>query len=178
MAETGGTSTTTLTPAGPAARFVLHAADATMAALSQAYGLGLPATINCAVGKPDARAALKLGPDEWLLIAVGEPSADIAASLNAASSGIPISLVEVSDRQIGLTLAGPQAALALNAGVPLDLSLETFPVGMATRTIFEKAEIVLWRTGPENFRIEVWRSFAPYVQEMLAIALRENAAAP
>jgi sarcosine oxidase, subunit gamma len=31
------------------------------------------------------------------------------------------------------------------------------------RTIFEKAEIILWRTGEQSFHIEVWRSFAPYV---------------
>ena len=61
----------------------------------------------------------------------------------------------------------------LNAGVPLDLSLKAFPVGMATRTIFEKAEIVLWRTGEQEFRVEVWRSFAPYVLAMLQAADRD-----
>jgi sarcosine oxidase gamma subunit len=31
----------------------------------------------------------------------------------------------------------------------------------------------LWRTGPETFRVEVARSFAPYVTKILALAARE-----
>jgi sarcosine oxidase subunit gamma len=43
------------------------------------------------------------------------------------------------------------------------LGLIAFPIGMCTRTLFGKAEIVLWRTGEAQFHIEVWRSFAGYV---------------
>ena len=48
---------------------------------------------------------------------------------------------------------------------------------MATRTA-EAAEernhyrVRLWRTGPEVFRIEAWRSFAPYLSAFLAEAAR------
>jgi sarcosine oxidase subunit gamma len=42
---------------------------------------------------------------------------------------------------------------------------------MCTRTILAKAEILLWRTGDETFRIEVARSFAPYVVAFLAEAM-------
>jgi sarcosine oxidase, subunit gamma len=38
---------------------------------------------------------------------------------------------------------------------------------MCTRTIFAKAEIVLWRRAKDSFRVEVWRSFAPYVSDFL-----------
>ncbi|OYV59613.1 MAG: hypothetical protein B7X01_02975 [Acidiphilium sp. 21-62-4] len=38
---------------------------------------------------------------------------------------------------------------------------------MATRTIFAKADIVLWRTGIAEFHLEIWRSFAPYVVSLL-----------
>ncbi|MDE2261370.1 MAG: sarcosine oxidase subunit gamma, partial [Gammaproteobacteria bacterium] len=48
-----------------------------------------------------------------------------------------------------------------------------FPVDMCTRTVFAKAQIVLWRTGPETFRVETGRSFAPYVTKILALAARE-----
>jgi sarcosine oxidase subunit gamma len=48
---------------------------------------------------------------------------------------------------------------------------------MCTRTIFGKAEIVLWRRGPRSFHIEVWRSFAPYLLACLQEALREYGAA-
>jgi sarcosine oxidase subunit gamma len=45
---------------------------------------------------------------------------------------------------------------------------------MCTRTVFEKAEIVLWRTETFVFRIEVWRSFVPYVHALLTEAAREH----
>ena len=34
---------------------------------------------------------------------------------------------------------------------------------MCTRTVFGKAEIVLWRIAPEVFHLDVARSFVPYV---------------
>jgi sarcosine oxidase subunit gamma len=44
---------------------------------------------------------------------------------------------------------------------------------MCTRTLFEKVEIVLWRTAPEIFQVEVWRSFAPHLTQLLAEVARE-----
>ena len=57
--------------------------------------------------------------------------------------------------------------------MPLDLDQAAFPVGMCTRTLFGKAEIVLWRKADDAFRVEVWRSFAPYVLGCLGEACRE-----
>ena len=37
--------------------------------------------------------------------------------------------------------------------------------------MFAKADITLWRTGPDRFHIEVARSFADYVTGMLRLAL-------
>ena len=73
---------------------------------------------------------------------------------------------------MALEVTGPDAALLLAAGCALDLGPGAFPVGMCTRTMLAKAEIVLWRTGPEAFRIEVWRSFAPYLCAFLSEAGR------
>ena len=63
--------------------------------------------------------------------------------------------------------------MLLNAGCPLDLDPSAFPVGMCTRTVLAKAEIVLWRTRQDQFHIEVWRSFADYVSSFLAEVARE-----
>jgi sarcosine oxidase subunit gamma len=38
---------------------------------------------------------------------------------------------------------------------------------MCTRTVFAKADIVLWRTQENAFHVEVWRSFAGYVTGLL-----------
>ena len=48
---------------------------------------------------------------------------------------------------------------------------------MCTRTVFARAEIILWRTAAEVFRIEVWRSYTEYVARLLAEAARESAGA-
>ena len=63
--------------------------------------------------------------------------------------------------------------MLLNAGCPLDLDSTAFPIGMCTRTVLAKAEIVLWRTGQDVFHVEVWRSFADYVSSFLAEVARE-----
>jgi sarcosine oxidase subunit gamma len=43
---------------------------------------------------------------------------------------------------------------------------------MATRTIYDKAEIVLWRRAADSFQVEIWRSFAPYLVAALTEAAR------
>jgi sarcosine oxidase subunit gamma len=55
----------------------------------------------------------------------------------------------------------------------LDLDVRAFAVGMCTRTVFAKAEIVLWRTAADVFRLEVWRSFTDYVASFLDEVVRE-----
>ena len=128
------------------------------------YGVSLPRQA-CRAETNGSVSALWLGPDEWLVLAP-----------DGREMKIPMaSVVEVSDRQVAIGVSGPQAAEVINAFNALDLHVESFPVGMCTRTLFGKAEIVLWRTAPEAFHIEVWRSFAPYVLGCLAEATREYA---
>jgi sarcosine oxidase subunit gamma len=153
------TATITLLP--DASRYILRGDPAAFGG----FGVALPREA-CRAVTNGTLSALWLGPDEWLLLL---PDGQ-ALPLNAMAS-----VVEVSDRQVGIEVAGENAAEAINAFNPLDLHIETFPVGMCTRTIFGKVEIVLWRTAPEKFRIEVWRSFAPYVLGCLAEATREYA---
>lgn len=151
-------------------RFSYRGSDG-IAAVRSAFGVELPTRPGGSAISGD-HAALWLGPDEWLLLAPEGETVAAQQSLTDALADIPHALVDISHRQVGLRLEGSGAARLLNAGVPLDLSLAVFPVGMVTRTIFEKAEIVLWRTNAESFRIEVWRSFAPYLFALLEAAQR------
>ena len=43
---------------------------------------------------------------------------------------------------------------------------------MATRTLFDKVEIVLWRRAEATFHVDIWRSFAPFLAASLAEAAR------
>jgi sarcosine oxidase subunit gamma len=153
----------------PATRYILRGNAAVRAAAQQALTLQLPAN-PCRAVSDGERAALWLGPDEWLLIAADGAAAILGAALNEALQGLPHSLVDVSHRQVALALDGPQAATLLAAGCALDLDARAFPVNMCTRTVLGKAEIVLWRTAADAFRIEVWRSFAAYLSAFLAEA--------
>jgi sarcosine oxidase subunit gamma len=155
----------------PAARFSIRGGEGATAAIGGAIGLALPREA-CRAREGNGFAALWLGPDEWLLVADGAEPGDLHARLTAASTE-PASIVDISDRQVGLGVSGPKVAEALNAFNALDLDESAFPVGMCTRTLFGKAEIVLWRKADDAFRIEVWRSFAPYVVGCLAEATRE-----
>jgi sarcosine oxidase subunit gamma len=120
------------------------------------------------------RAALWLGPDEFLLLAPAGASDPIAAAMATSLDALPHSLVDVSHRQVGLAVQGPRAEWLLESQCPLPLNLRDFPVGMCTRTIFGKAEIVLWRTAQASFHLEVWRSFSRYVAELLSEVARET----
>ena len=161
----------TLADAPPATRFVFRGEEPARGACSRAFSLDLPPRLGTAhVG--EERAAIWLGPDEWLLIAESVDPEAMAAELEAALETTPHSLVDVSHRQVGLDVRGALAARALSAGCPLDLRARAFPIGMATRTIFDKAEIVLWRRAELAFRVEIWRSFAPYLVAALVEAAR------
>lgn len=161
----------TLAPAPQAARFILRGDAAVAGAAGAAFGVAVPMKSG-APGTKGGRAAIWLGPDEWLLIADGEEPAALGATLEAALKDQPHSLVDVSQRQLGVELSGPLARRALSAGCPLDLRDGPFPVGFATRTILAKSEIVLWRREARSYRVEVWRSFADYVVDFLSEAAR------
>ena len=162
-------SIVTVADAGAAARFVYRGASEHLA---QAFGPVPSVAPNSAAVLGD-RTALWLGPDEWLLMANPADLSTLGKHLRSQIAGRG-SLVDVSHRNVGLVVAGPGAAELLNAGCPLDLDAKAFPVGMCTRTLFAKAEVILWRTTAEAFRIEVWRSFAPYVVGMLREASRDQ----
>jgi sarcosine oxidase subunit gamma len=140
-----------------------------MAAAGSAVGLSL-STEACRSYINGERAALWQGPDEQLLLTSVGDGPTLSRQLRAALSELRHSLVDVSHRQIALEVSGPQAADLLNAGCPLDLHVSVFPVGMCTRTVLGKCDIVLWRRSVDTFHVEVWRSFADYASRFLAEA--------
>lgn len=159
-----------------AARFVFRGDAAARLAAGGALGAPLSATPGRVVTHA-TRVALALGPDEHLLIVPESDAAAVAAEIGSALADRPHSLVDVSHRQVALELRGPHAEWLLAAACPLPLHPEAFPVDACTRTVFAKAEIVLWRTGPDTFRVEVARSYCRYVVDLLGEVARELPAA-
>jgi sarcosine oxidase subunit gamma len=161
-----------VTPLPFATRLNLRGGADVVAPVAKAFGLAPPTRPlgSAAFGE---RAALWQGPDEWLLLAE-ESAAGLMGDLEKALEGVFHALVDISHRQVGVAVEGPGAARLLAAGCPLDLDPNAFPVGMSTRTLLAKAEIGLWRRAENAFRIEVWRSFAPYVARILDEAARDQ----
>jgi sarcosine oxidase, subunit gamma len=157
-----------------ASRFTLRGQASVMAAAGAALGLNI-IDAACRSAANSERAALWMGPDEQLILAAVADGEAVGTQLRAALSALPHSLVDMSHRQLALEVSGATAQTLLNVGCPLDLHLSAFPVGMCTRTVLGKADIVLWRTGPDSFHVEVWRSFADYVARFLSEAARELA---
>ncbi len=143
--------------APPMSRYSLRARDP--GALEVLLGLKLPKKIGTTEG-----GAACLGPDEWLL------RVPFGASI-AMGEGLPLAITDVSERSVCLIVEGPRAAEVLMAGCPIDLS--RFAVGRAARTIFETVEIVLIRSSEHRFEVEVWRSFAPWLQLALTTAAEQ-----
>lgn len=155
-----------------AAKFVFRGRTTSIAAAGKAFGLELPQSIN-RFSEAGNRKACCLGPDEWLLEAIDETPAGLFAKLSNELASHSCSLVDVSHRSDGIMLSGAKSEYVLNHGCPLDLSLEQFPVGMCTRTLLGKSPIILSRTGPAVFHIDVWRSFSQYVWGLLDEARQE-----
>jgi sarcosine oxidase, subunit gamma len=167
------TSSPILRPLPAASRHLLRGGPQVLAEAADA--LGLPRSeAACRAVRNEGRAVLWLGPDERLLLGPADGAERTAELLRQALAGMAHSLVEMSHALVAFEVSGSRAAQALNAGCPLDLDPASFPLEMCTRTVFAKAQIVLWRAAPEVFHVETARSFAPYVTKLLALAAGET----
>jgi sarcosine oxidase subunit gamma len=170
----GGSSVVRLEAAQPAERINLRVRAEDVAALSAALGLDLPMKPKTS-SSANGRTALWIGPDEWLVFAEG--GSDIGNSLMQAAkkSGALHSATDISHRNTAILVSGAGAAAAINVGCPQDLSLDVFPIGACSRTLFGKVEIVLLRTADDAFRVEVWRSFSDYAFGLLVDGAKDAA---
>ena len=159
-----------VTLAENATRVSLRAKADAMPALSKALGLALP-TKPKTTASNGSRAALWLGPDEWLII----DNANSSVVADLAKVKVLHSVVDISHRNVGIIVSGKGADAVVNGGCPQDLSLKACPVGATSRTVLGKIEIVLWRTGENSFRVECWRSFSSYAYAFLQESARDVA---
>jgi sarcosine oxidase subunit gamma len=158
-----------LRPLRPATRFAFYGAAEARKLAASVWESGFSVEPLRAV-HAGGRASLWLGPDEYLLLAPAkEDPAQWALRFDAAIGIVPHALVDISHRQTAFEICGPRAESILAGACPLDLDPAEFPVGMCTRTVFAKAQIVLWRREALSFHIEVWRSFSDYVTGLLAV---------
>jgi sarcosine oxidase subunit alpha len=157
-----------ITPLPSATLLSVRAGNAAATGIGMALGVLLP-TVPCRTVTARERVAFWLGPDEWLVQAPEHAFGLVALARNGAGAH-PASVVDVSSGILALEVAGPRATWCLNGFCALDLALRAFPVGMCTRTVLGKAEVVLSRTGPDVFQVRAGRSLLPYVRACLDAA--------
>lgn len=156
--------------ADDAARFILRIAPAKLALAEKALGAKIPAKIGGLVRTGDIAVAC-IGPDEWYIWADESKGTAIVAAFAALYETEPHSLTEVSHRETGIDISGPEAEWLLNAASPLNLA--EMPAPGAARTVFDHAQIILLKWDANHYRIEVWNSFADHVWTLLELASNE-----
>jgi sarcosine oxidase, subunit gamma len=165
-------ATSWLRPLPAATRLILHGGPKARTLAAAAWGVGF-AEESCRALFAGKRATLWMGPDEYLLIDADPSALPVMEALTQALAPVAHALVDISHRQIGFEIKGQHAEPILAGGCPLDLDIGSFPLGMCTRTICGKADIVLWRTAGDTFHVEVWRSFSDYFVALLTEIARD-----
>ena len=116
------------------------------------------------------RAALWLGPDEWLILGRPGDGPTIAAELEAALAGTHHSTVDVSASRVALELSGPTAREILSKGCSLDLEARGgWAVGRCAQTLLARVPVIL-HERTETIGILVRPSFADYLVDWLTDA--------
>jgi sarcosine oxidase subunit gamma len=150
-----------------AARINFRATSKGAKDFGKALGLDLP-TQPMGLAKKSGRLAVWIGPDEWLVVDDKKPIDELMPRRESTH----FSATDISHRNVAFQVSGEGATNVLNTGCPRDLSLSAFPINSGSRTLLGKAEIVLIRIGRSSFRVECWRSFAPYLWELLVEGAR------
>ena len=152
------------------AQWLLHAEPADAPQIEQATKLQLPTTM-LNTGVANGWSVLHMAPDEWMLLGAEDQSEGLEAQFR--NSALPAhSLVEISDRSFWLRIDGERAGRLLAGACPIDI--DQMPAGTATRTLFGKATIVLWKNCGD-FRISHARSYDAYVVALI-IAIADDMA--
>jgi sarcosine oxidase, subunit gamma len=106
---------------------------------------------------------LGLGPDEWLAVAAPGLADRLEADLRDGLAGAAGSIVDVSAQRTTLVLSGPAVREVLAHGCALDLRPGVFEVGGCAQTMLAHAQVIIWHTAPDEFRVLVRPSFAGYL---------------
>ena len=112
------------------------------------------------------RAALWLGPDEWLILGPPGAAAEIVAELEAAFAHVDRSVIDVSANRVAIELTGAERLDLLAHVCPLDLDPRVWATGRCAQTLLGRAHVVL-QERTETTGILVRPSFADYIVDLL-----------
>ena len=147
---------------------------ASAAAVEGALRITLPAGVGEVTGEAGGRHTLWLSPDEFLVVdlaRVQEPGETRDAE--AALTGLPGQVVELSANRTILELTGVRAREVLEKSCRADLHPRVFGVGTAILTQLGPVPVILHRSGDEEFRILPRSSFADFMVRWLLDGMAE-----
>ena len=125
----------------------------------------LPIEPNMAVDD-GRRAALWLGPDEWLVLGPPGAAVEIVAELEATFAHVDRSVIDVSSSRVAIELTGAGRFDLLAHVCPLDLDPRVWDTGRCAQTLLGRAQVILQERA-ETTGILVRPSFGDYVVDLL-----------
>ena len=137
-------------------------------ALAERAPYPLPVEPNTA-WEDGPRAALWLGPDEWVILGPPHAGGEIVAEIEAALDGLHRSIVDVSANRVAMEISGPRAKEILSKGCSIDLHPSMWAAGMCAQTMLGKAQVILHERA-ETTGIAVRTSFASYLIDWFGAA--------
>lgn len=140
------------------------------AGVERALGVALPLEANTTQEQGGVRLVW-VSPDDCFVISGRGQAAVMEARLRESLKGEHFAVTDVSSGYFTLSLAGAATRTMLAQGCPLDLHPRAFKRGQCAGSHFFKASVWLWQVSHEpRFELLMRRSFAPYVDTMLAKA--------
>ena len=117
-------------------------------------------------------AVRTVSPGQWFLVGDTDYShSDLAVLFSKL--GPKAEAVDQSHGRVRIHLQGPDVERMLAKGTAADVTIDAFPIGHATTTLFGHIGVHLSRTGTETFEILVLRGFAESLWDDLNLMSRE-----
>lgn len=134
-----------------------------MMAASTVLGLELPMDSNT-VSRGESKAALWMGPDEWLIVGAENSEVSLESSLKSAIGATHAAITGVGGGYTTLRVSGPETRELLARGTTIDLHARSFGIDQCAQSTFAHASALIWQreTAPV-FDLIVRRSFADYL---------------
>ncbi len=135
------------------------------AVFSEALEINLPTEVSVVASKGDVHV-LTIGPDEWLVSALGAEEEKIEKKLKTAVKGMFAGVTVVSDMHKVYRISGPEARDVLAQGTSLDLHSRAFIPGQCARTAFAKTTGAVIHQIDEvpTYDVYIESSFVGYMQ--------------
>jgi sarcosine oxidase subunit gamma len=140
---------------------------------SEALGVELPLRANTR-SVHGGRAALWLGPDEWLIVVPEGDEGSVSARLLEALAGMRCAVTDVSDLRAAFEVKGARARDLLAKGCAVDLHPRAFRPGDLALTALARVRVIICQTAQDPaYEILVERSYAGYLWHWLGDAATE-----